>query len=98
MKVLINLITILGMLSCSVSSLAAKGGVKGPDAAAYKHANENASFKRGGDWGKEIDNKDLNKIDKAIKKENKQRDKKDAKYGETKDINKAVKKAKKAIK
>ena len=98
MKVLINLMTILVMFSCSVSALAAKGGVKGPDAEAYKHANENASFKRSGDWGKEIDNKDLKKIDKAIKKENKQRDIKDNKYGEKKEIKKAVKKAKKAMK
>ena len=79
MKLLISLMALLGVLFCSVSALAAKGGGKGPDAAAYEHANENASFKRSSDWGKEIDSKDLKKVDKGIKKESKHRDKKNNK-------------------
>jgi hypothetical protein len=114
MKLLISLIAMLGVLACPATVLAAKGGKKGPDDHAFDNANENASFKRGKkDWDnkldiddRDIDDKDLKKLDKKLDKENKHhgKNKDDLKDAlddadiDEKDLNKAAKKAKKYVK
>jgi len=111
MKLLIGLIAILGVLSSPVTALAAKGGVKEPDSHAYDNANDNASFKRKGkDWDNDlnIDDKDLNKLDKNLDKENKHsgkdkgKDDLEDKFGDKdideKNLKKATKKTKKHVK
>lgn len=46
MKTFIAMLVIVCFAVAPMTSLAAKGGQKGPDDNAYKHANDNAKFKR----------------------------------------------------
>jgi len=46
MKTFIAMLVIVCFAGAPMTSLAAKGGKKGPDDNAYKHANDNAKFKR----------------------------------------------------
>ena len=46
MKTFIAMLVIVCFAVAPVTSLAAKGGQKGPDDSAYKHADDNAKFKR----------------------------------------------------
>jgi len=46
MKTFIAMLVIVCFAVAPMTSLAAKGGKKGPDDNAYKHANDNAKFKR----------------------------------------------------
>ena len=48
MKTFIAMLVIVCFALAPMTSLAAQGGKKGPDDNAYKHANENAKFKRDG--------------------------------------------------
>lgn len=48
MKTFIAMLVIVCFAAAPMTSLAAKGGKKGPDDNAYKHANDNAKFKRDG--------------------------------------------------
>lgn len=48
MRTFITMLVIVCFAVAPLSSFAAKGGKKGPDANAYKHANDNAKFKRDG--------------------------------------------------
>ena len=46
MKTFIAMLVIVCFAVAPMTSFAAKGGQKGPDDNAYKHANDNAKFKR----------------------------------------------------
>jgi Ni/Co efflux regulator RcnB len=46
MKTFIAMLVIVCFTAAPMTSFAAKGGQKGPDDNAYKHANDNAKFKR----------------------------------------------------
>lgn len=46
MKTFIAMLVIVCFAAAPMTSLAAKGGQKGPDDNAYKHADDNAKFKR----------------------------------------------------
>ena len=48
-RILIAFITSVAVLLLPLQSIAGKGGEKGPSDRAYERANDNASFKRGGD-------------------------------------------------
>jgi Ni/Co efflux regulator RcnB len=48
MKTFIAMLVIACFAAAPMTSFAAQGGNKGPDANAYKHANDNAKFKRDG--------------------------------------------------
>jgi len=51
LRKLITLLATMALASLSLQSLAAKGGEKGPSDRAYERASDNASFKRGRDYG-----------------------------------------------
>ena len=48
MKTFIAILVIVCFAAAPMTLLAAQGGKKGPDENAYKHANDNAKFKRDG--------------------------------------------------
>lgn len=48
MRTFIAMLVIVCFVVAPMTALAAQGGKKGPDANAYKHANDNAKFKRDG--------------------------------------------------
>ena len=52
MKTFIAMLVIVCFAAAPMTSFAAKGGQKGPDDNAYKHANDNAKFKRDAKAGK----------------------------------------------
>jgi len=51
MKTFITMLAIVCFAVAPMTSFAAKGGQKGPDDNAYKHANDNAKFKRDAQTG-----------------------------------------------